>query len=986
MSMIQRNKRKQRTGFGFFLLIVGLGLYLVYASAGNTLGFASEGAAAQVKAQQNPLPLPGTMTVEAFEKKLYPFILDRKYASELNWHLDKTVRDTGPYIKKKYYGTHPAVRIFYSPRVMYWLTGNPDYWKEGKASGKAKRKKPREGAIPDGGMIVKEMFTPPAARYEGLSDKQITAALLKQADTNGWTVMVKDASASKDGWFWSSVFAGEAYDTPDSFNYPDSGFGSACIRCHASAEKESTFSALRNIKGFPGDPITFFVDDSWRDLPREEQPFSNEHALSRDKAPVTHPIVAPNPEFLETFNSIDNVPYQDVLQFPSEVNDHVYSGPNGPGQFLTSDQCLMCHSGANAKFSFGPDMFLQMSPESGLNVSPYGEWRWSPMGLAGRDPIFHAQLESELSILKNDMPKDPEKAEFFGQQTVNTCLLCHGVMGKHQYDIDKGVGDKYWVEEANFKLEWYYIKDPENKHYKYGGLGRDGISCLACHHQVEEYKSITNFLENSITGQFKMGKADEVYGPFRDNEVSPLPMENFLGITPKYNPYIQSSRMCGSCHTIDLPVVDYPLANPPELPVKVTPDPVLNKPDKNPNFKPFMHKIEQATYLEWLNSKYQNEFKPWAKDAQSCQDCHMPGGYESLDGKINIEQLKTKIATVEDQDYPEADHRAATEDIRVRFREEGYRRHRLQGLNIFLAHIFKQFNTILGVRLQDYETGSFGLNFAIDNFVENARKNSADLEIIDFKTTSQELTATVKVTNKTGHRLPSGVGFRRLFIEFLVLDNSTDRPRVVWSSGLTNGVGVIVDGDGKVLPSEFFTPYMKDGQKHQDYQPHWEVIDSQDKVQIYEELSKNAKAEFTTSFIHRDYEQKDNRLLPMGWTKEGPSKKIPHAFIEATYPGPRAKNDRRYGDGSGTDEVTYRVKMPKGVNWEKVSVRATLYSQAWAPYYLNQRFTDVPVGPGGDARRRLYYLTSHLKVKGTAIEDWKFKLVSDSAPKVEVEK
>jgi len=40
-----------------------------------------------------------------------------------------------------------------------------------------------------------------------------------------------------------------------------------------------------------------------------------------------------------------------------------------------------------------------------------------------------------------------------------------------------------------------------------------------------------------------------------------------------------------------------------------------------------------------------------------------------------------------------------------------------------------------------------------------------------------------------------------------------------------------------------------------------------------------------------------------------------------------------------------RVKLPKGVNPKDVSVRATLYSQSWAPYYLYQRFTDVPGGP-----------------------------------------
>ena len=55
----------------------------------------------------------------------------------------------------------------------------------------------------------------------------------------------------------------------------------------------------------------------------------------------------------------------------------------------------------------------------------------------------------------------------------------------------------------------------------------------------------------------------------------------------------------------------------------------------------------------------------------------------------------------------------------------------------------------------------------------------------------------VKVTNKTGHRFPSGVGFRRAFLELSVLDQ---HDLVVWASGRTNGVGVIVDETGARCP------------------------------------------------------------------------------------------------------------------------------------------------------------------------------------------
>jgi hypothetical protein len=44
-----------------------------------------------------------------------------------------------------------------------------------------------------------------------------------------------------------------------------------------------------------------------------------------------------------------------------------------------------------------------------------------------------------------------------------------------------------------------------------------------------------------------------------------------------------------------------------------------------------------------------------------------------------------------------------------------------------------------------------------------------DIPVLE-KTADGKLRAIVLVTNKTGHYLPSGVGFRRVFLEFLVRD------------------------------------------------------------------------------------------------------------------------------------------------------------------------------------------------------------------------
>jgi hypothetical protein len=229
------------------------------------------------------------------------------------------------------------------------------------------------------------------------------------------------------------------------------------------------------------------------------------------------------------------------------------------------------------------------------------------------------------------------------------------------------------------------------------------------------------------------------------------------------------------------------------------------------------------------------------------------------------------------------------------------------------------------------------------------------------------VTANVEVMNLTGHRLPSGVGFRRAWIELLVVETRDGRERVVWSSGRTNDIGVIVDSNGKPLPSEFHL----DGA----YQRHWEMITADDQVQIYEELTRDADDKFTTSFIRRDHEVKDNRILPLGWTEKGPDPSLKGRFLEATFPQGEARDDPEYRDGKGHDRVTYRVELPQDVDPNAVSVRATLFYQSIPPYYLNDRFT---IGKG-DATRRLFYIASNLNLEGSPMENWKITIATSSA-------
>ncbi len=818
-----------------------------------------------------PLPNPSDIGARKFEKLLYSFLEQGCYRS---WIADRQIRNTGPFIGGKSFGTHNAVRIYYSPQVWDWL-----------------KNKNRQGEIPDGAVIVKEMFPSPAK--EG-------------SDLSAWTVMVKDKKGAYDGWYWSYHAPNYKPDNPET-DYPDSGFGLYCLRCHASAEKESTFIAVKNVEG---DPISFTIEaPTMQPLP---PPAKDQHDLVANTkeikgGPFGTALKSPDPNFLSLFKGLPLVPAAAVKRFPGESFDHVTPSPLAPTGFLTSSQCLGCHSASKDNMAF---LFAD-GPQPPINLSPYTEWRASMMGLAGRDPIFHAQLESEKTLR-------PSQAAFFD----NTCYRCHGVMGQRQLETDK---------KQPFKHDIVYAL-PDDPDGKYGALARDGVSCAVCHRVSKDELG----MPATFTGKFKIDPPEAINGPY--DQLITVPMKNATGITPRYGEHVKTSALCGSCHTVILPVFD---SN--GQPVK----------DRNGKPKEFH---EQMTYPEWQNSVYQNEREPIKRETvRTCQDCHMQR-------KFLGQQLVFRTANIEDINYPYTDYRAADKDITVRVRDQ-FSRHTLLGINQFGLMMFEQFPDLLGIRTADYMYGEAvpGLLTAQSSGYDLARRETATIEVSSLSRTDKSLEATVKIENLAGHGFPSGVGFRRAWLTFEMLDGEG---KVIWASGRTNRVGAIVKGvSDEVLPTEFF--YDPTGK--QVFQPHYEVITDESQVQIYEELVADPQGKITTSFVGLDHPLKNNRFLPKGWRSDGP-------YAEFTAPHGDAERDPEYvskSGATGADRITYRVPLDDRTR-RAVSVRVTLNYQAIPPYYLKDRFT---IGKGAETQR-LAYLASHLNVEKTPIDDWKLPIVS----------
>ncbi len=781
------------------------------------------------------------------------FLWNRCYLKVPGWQRDGMIR--APLMVD---GTmvHDDVRVAYGPSVYDWMRDH-------------------RVAIQPGDMIVKEQF-------DG-------------GKSNGWVLMIKlpatSATATYDGWWWGWASLSSAECQKD-WRQCIGGkpFDPNCVACHGSADnRQLTYAWLGNIRPTLG---------------AESEP-----ALKRPNPASIHQ------QIMERANrEAARREAREPIDLPDQSSDVVNVPPGGPRGFVTSSVCSGCHDASNLAFC-GPSSpssctvpWPNMSVANGygdismsvggrpakakkrVNLSPWAEWSTSLMGLAGRDPVFQAQRESETIL-------HPELADAID----TTCYVCHGVMGKRQVQADRG-------PRANFTHDMFMAT--EGSDAKYGALGRDGVSCTVCH----RVSSRDLGKPETFTGEFHVVPPNVIHGPFDRPKV--YAMENSIGMTPVQAPVLTESRLCGSCH-----VVRTPILKPGQ---RYTVEEMERAPKSH----------EQTTYLEWRNSVYQNEFplRPGASP-QTCQQCHMPKQAPGVPSPLAF-----KVANIEDATYLEAtSHRpfpntAPITEIDLLTRSP-YSRHTFSGANPFVLEMFKQAPKILGFDDSDPNYANPDdwverLDLALAETLDMAQNRSAKVRVaLGLRRPGQPLEARVTVENLAGHKFPSGVGFRRAFLEVVARDASG---AIVWGSGLTNAQGVIVDMRGRPLETEF---------SRTNWEPPRQRIGSDREVQIYETRVLDLNGQLTTSFLALAKTVKDNRLMPRGWRPDGPD-------AEATRPfGPIGPS---YFDGSGGDAVIYVI--PAAAAPRTATVTAQLYYQSLSPYYLDDR---LRIGRGQPSTERL---------------------------------
>ncbi len=834
--------------------------------------------------------------------------------------------------------THSRVRIYYSSAMLRWLAGD------------------RLGPLPDGAVMVKEMHPSKV----GADASQV----------DGHAVMVKDSRSTRDGWLWYLHYArgNSAYSLP----FEGAQYGNNfCLSCHAAAVSESTFAdwgnlverdvptyitlhagddepppdfgtthgrisaeyfALDSVNGQPADLAANGVLDDWNPAACAYRVFeaqSQEYLFGCVMyAPLTLPhFLRLNTGFEQWFGRVLKNPAKAGRHTPRHLpmdllHDHLPPPPEG-NDWLSASTCYACHdaadllNGTNAEMSVSlgnqrPDFdYLwplqecwdfgkcQDSAPDKLALAQFAEWTGSLMSVSSRDPVFRAQLESETVLYPDQAGK-----------TTRLCLRCHAPAGE-RFDGDL----------AQDLANTYQDADGSSLHAaKFGALARDGVSCAVCHRIADEHLGEPA----SFTARFTLDDPDVVNGPRYDNgDLQTDPMETAIGVTPRFARHIEHAGLCGTCHMVDTPIYE----------------------------RPGTSAHEQTTYLEWRNSAFADET---GAEYQTCQGCHMPATQP-----LSPAPTAGAIVNYEDSDFPYVANRKAAHLVDT-LQRPGYRRHTLVGINVFSMGFFQQFPYLLGSHTfspaRQFAEIVPPRSLAMYEALQLARHETVDLKVSRADHATGGVTLDVSVTNKVGHKFPTGVGFRRAFLQVEALDDQGQR---LWCSGCTSGIGVITDSAGQMLPAETAIDSSQ-------VQPDYDYIDSDQQVQIYESRHINTRGLLTTSFVELYQEVKDNRLLPQGWRHGG----FPDYHMEPVAASPT--------DEPAVDRVRYRLPSDlRGLS----RVRVALYYQALPPYYLLDRIRLLAgKRDAAPETQRLLHLLLRMRIgdPGThgsrAIENWRLQV------------
>ena len=283
--------------------------------------------------------------------------------------------------------------------------------------------------------------------------------------------------------------------------------------------------------------------------------------------------------------------------------------------------------------------------------------------------------------------------------------------------------------------------------------------------------------------------------------------------------------------------------------------------------------VEQAIYHEWLNSSY-------PENETSCQTCHIP----EIDDVVKISSMP-----------PWLEGRTP------------FGMHHLAGANVFMLRMLKDNLITLGIDATETQMDS-----TIARAQRLLQNSSIIMEALEQSRTADTLFLDVSMTNIAGHKFPGGYPSRRAYIELIVTNDLND---TIFHTGETDANYNLINED-------------------EGYEPHYNVINSEEQVQIYEMVMGNVELQPTTVLERAYTHLKDNRFPPIGFTNEHYSydtiQIVGSAFSDPDF------NKNGALQGSGADILHFHIPI-NGIS-ENLNVAIKLYYQTVTDKWLSQMF------------------------------------------------
>ncbi len=249
---------------------------------------------------------------------------------------------------------------------------------------------------------------------------------------------------------------------------------------------------------------------------------------------------------------------------------------------------------------------------------------------------------------------------------------------------------------------------------------------------------------------------------------------------------------------------------------------------------------EQTTYLEWRH----------AGGVQSCRDCHLPPAA----GAVVISTTPPRLAA-----------------------REPFARHDFVGGNSTMVELIKDHAEAVGATAEEAH-----FDGTLARTLDQLQSRTARVAVTPLRLEGT-LELTVDVSNMAGHKVPTGLPSRRMWLHVAVVD----------------GQGSVVFESGRVLADGRIEGNAADLAGAAAYEPHYDTIDSPDQVQIYEPVMATVDGDITYTLLLAHHYLKDNRLPPLGFdtaTADDDFAVIGLAAVDDDFVG-------------GSDRVTYEIDV-----------------------------------------------------------------------------